>query len=122
MLRLLARFPFPAIVVFVIAGISVAGSGLYSGLGLDESPLFYLLTKVGWLWATGWWLTDDLSRRRERWLYCPGLFVQTAWPFVLPYYLLNTRGRKALIPIAGLVGVSIAALVIGIVIGVMLAN
>jgi len=120
--RSFSRFTFPAILVFVIAGINVAGLGLYSGLGLEESLSFYLLTKFGWLWAIGWWLTDDLRGRRDPWLYCPGLILQTTWPFVLPYYLLKTRGRKALIPIASLVVVSIAASLIGIVIGVILTS
>lgn len=120
MLKLRARFTFPAIIVFLIAGISFAGSGLYTGLGIEESPLFALLSWLGRLWAIGWWLTDDLSRRRERWIYCPGIFVQAAWPFLLPYYLLKTRGARALIVITVFVAVAFGAAMIGSVIGFVL--
>ena len=122
MIRLFDRFTFPAILVFVIAGINVSGLALYSGLELDEPPLLSLLRTVGWLWAIGWWLTDDLSRRRERWIYCPGLFLAQAWPFVLPYYLLKTRGPRALITITVFVALSIAATVTGAVVGTILTQ
>lgn len=119
---LLSRLAFPATTVFVLAGLSCAASGFYTGLGVEQPPLFSLLLRVGWLWAIGWWLTDDLDQRRARWFYCKGLFLVLAWPFMLPYYLLQTRGTRALIAIAGLVGLSIFAVVIGIVIGAVLAS
>ena len=100
----------------------MAASALYSGLGAEEPPLFFLLTSVVWLWAIGWWLTDDLRKRRYAWFYCPGLFLHVASPLVLPYYLLKTRGWRAFITIGVFFAVSIAAAVLGIVIGVTLAT
>lgn len=100
----------------------MAGAGLYAAAGLDEPPLFFLLIRFGWLWVAGWWLTDDLRRRRERWLYCPGLFVALASPLVLPYHLLKTRGPRALITLAVFIAVSVAALATGSVIGLMLTK
>ena len=122
MVRIPARFSLPAMLIFVFTGISVAASTLYTGLKAEEPPLLSLLTTVGWLWVIGWWQTDDISRRRARWFYCPGLFLQSAWPFVLSYYLLKTRGPRALIPIALFVAVWIAAAVIGAATGLMLGS
>src|SRR5258706_16137206 len=117
-----ARFNFPAILVFVVAGMSFGGSGLYAGLRLDEPPLLYLLATAWRLWVIGWWLTDDLRRRGGSWIYCPGLFLHVAWPFVIPYYLPKTRGPRSLIAMAVFVAVSIAAAVTGAVIGAALVS
>ena len=118
-LKLLSRITFPALLFFVLTGIRVGASTLYQGRRVDEPPLFSLLAIVSWYWVIGWWLTDDLSRRRERWIYCPGVFVPS-WAFWLPYYLLKTRGRKALVTIAVFVAVAIAAALLGTVIGAVL--
>ena len=122
MQRILARIRFPTLLIFVYAGITAAAATLYTGLGAEEPALFSLAAKVGWLWVIGWWQMEDISRRCESWFYCPGLFLQAAWPFVLSYYLLKTRGPRALIPIALFVAVWIAAAVIGAATGLMLGS
>jgi hypothetical protein len=106
---------------FLTAGIAVAARGLYGGSRNEEPLLFTLLANVAWYWVIGWWLIDDLRRRRETWIYCPGILI-TAWALWLPYYLLKTRGVRALITIACFVAFVIAALIIGLIIGLLLVS
>lgn len=115
------RFTFPAILIFVVVGIREVASGLYFGLGREEPALCPLLLSVTLFWAIGWWLSDDLRGRSEGFFYCRGLVLWIAWPVLLPYYLLKTRGRKALITMAIFVGLSLAATVLGDILGTLLA-
>jgi len=50
-----------------------------------------------------------------------GFFLTVAWPLVLPYYILKSRGRKGLLAILYFVATYIAATVVGAVLYVLLA-
>lgn len=100
----------------------MTSTGLYGGLAIDGPALFSLLKIVGWIWVLGWWMDDDLRRRGEGWFYCPGVFLWLAWPLVLTYYLLKTRGARGLIPIIALVAVCLATHITGAIVGMLLAQ
>lgn len=42
-----------------------------------------------------------------------GLFLNIAWPFIMPYYLVKTRGVKGLLVIVAFVGAFIEAYSLG---------
>lgn len=50
-----------------------------------------------------------------------GLFLYIAWPFVMPYYLLKTRGAKGLLLILAFAGVYVGALIAGAMLHALLA-
>lgn len=118
--RLFSRFSLPAMAIYIVAAIRMLSSGFYAGLRVEEPELFVLLVTIVWLWTIGWWLMGDLRKQRRCWVYCPGLFLNFAWPVLLPYYLLKTRGARAMIPIGIMVAISIGTSMIGATIGVAL--
>ena len=50
-----------------------------------------------------------------------GLFLYVAWPLVLPYYLIKSRGAKGLLVILGFVAVYIGATFVGLIMYIFLA-
>jgi len=50
-----------------------------------------------------------------------GLFLYVAWPFILPYYLVKSRGRKGLLAILCFVAVYIGATLVGVALYLVLA-
>ena len=48
-----------------------------------------------------------------------GFFLVVAWPFIIPYYLVKSRGAKGLFVILGFVGAYVGAVIIGIMISVL---
>ncbi len=49
-----------------------------------------------------------------------GLFLYIAWPFILIYYLLKTRGAKGILVIIGFLGTCILAELVGIAVALLL--
>jgi hypothetical protein len=50
-----------------------------------------------------------------------GLFLYIAWPVIMPYYLVKTRGAKGLLVILGFVGAYLGAQMAGVALYVLLA-
>jgi hypothetical protein len=48
------------------------------------------------------------------WVYDLGFFLCIAWPFVVPYYLVKTRGAKGLLVILAFIGAYVGATIVGI--------
>jgi hypothetical protein len=96
-------------------------SGVYLASGRETPPTFAAVYVFGFLWMIGWWLRDDSKRREIRWVYDIGFFLYLAWPFVLPYYLLKSRGLKGILAVLAFIGVYIRATVLGIVLYLLLA-
>ena len=96
-------------------------SGAYLASGRETPPMFALVYAFGFLWMIGWWLRDDSKRREIRWVYDIGFFLSVAWPFVLPIYLLKSRGVKGIIPVLAFIGVFIGATILGMVLYLLLA-
>lgn len=42
----------------------------------------------------GYWLDVDSREKRTLRIWDMGFFLYVAWPFILPYYLVKTRGVK----------------------------
>jgi hypothetical protein len=118
--KLLSRLASPAALLYLFLIIAQGIRGVYLGRDDEPPPAFTLLYALGFLWVVGWWLRRDSIKRGVGWVFDMGLFLYIAWPFVMPYYLLKTRGAKGLLAILAFVGAYIGALVAGMVIYVLL--
>jgi hypothetical protein len=95
-------------------------TGIYSESRHQPPPLFQLMYAFGFLWLIGWWLVRDSRKRGVDLVLDVGLFLYIAWPLVMPYYLLKTRGAKGLFVILGFLGVYLGGAVVGAVFYVFL--
>ena len=114
MSKLLSQITFPTLLLYVFVVITQFVSGIYQAREAEPPGAFTLLHIAGFLWIIGWWLVTDSRKRSFRWAFDMGLFLYIAWPLVMPYYLLKTRGAKGLLVILGFISVSVAALVAGV--------
>jgi hypothetical protein len=74
----------------------------------------------GFLWAVGWWLRTDCRKRNVAVVYDLGLFLYLAWPIVMPYYLVKTRGAKGLLLILSFIVAYAGAAMLGILVSELL--
>jgi hypothetical protein len=93
--------------------VSQISRGAYLAYGIEPPPAYELLHFVGIVWILGWWLRQDLAKHKVGWPLDLGMFLQIAWPAVVPYYLFRTRGVRAFIIIAIFVAMYFTPLVIG---------
>lgn len=96
-------------------------TGIYLASGLERPPLFRLIYALSFIWIVGWWLRDDSRRRGLQWFYDMGFFLSLAWPLVLPYYLIKSRGVKGLLVILVFGVIYVGATVFGAVCYLLLA-
>jgi len=95
--------------------------GLYLGRQMEAPPAYTLLHWAAQLWIIGWWLHSDIRKRGVAWVYDIGFFLCIAWPIVMPYYLVKTRGAKGLLTILGFMGAYVGAAIAGIIVSVAAA-
>ncbi|MDX6611288.1 MAG: hypothetical protein QOD75_474 [Blastocatellia bacterium] len=103
----------PGLLLYIFVLVTMIGQGAYLASG-EQPPGFPMAQTIGLLWILGWWLMRDSRRRGVTMVHDIGLFLYLAWPIVLTYYLLKTRGAKGLLFIAGFVCAYIGGLVLGI--------
>jgi len=109
--------PAPLLYTFVV--ITQFAQGAYLGAQLEFPGTVTFLFTVGMLWAVGWWLRTDSRRRAVLSVYDLGFFLYLAWPILMPYYLLKTRGAKGLLVMLGFVVAYIGAALVGMVLSVL---
>jgi polyferredoxin len=95
--------------------------GLYLGQQIEAPGAYALLHWAAQLWIIGWWLRTDSRKRGVVWVYDLGFFLWIAWPLVMPYYLVKTRGAKGLLVILGFMGAYVGAAILGIILSVTVA-
>jgi hypothetical protein len=108
----------PATLLFVFVVITQFAYGAYLGARLPFSEGISLIYFIGMLWAIGWWLRTDSRRRGVLSVYDLGFFLYLAWPIVMPYYLVKTRGAKGLLVILGFVVAYVGAALLGLLLSV----
>ena len=96
-------------------------AGAYGASGVELPASFTLIYIFGFFWIIGWWLHVDSRRRGVHWVFDMGLFLYVAWPFILPYYILKSRGTKGLLAILCFVVTYIGATLVGAVLYLFLA-
>ncbi|HKO96562.1 MAG TPA: hypothetical protein VJU86_06210 [Pyrinomonadaceae bacterium] len=117
----LSRIASPTTLLYLFVVITQIGFGLYYGLQVEPPPGFTLIYTLGLLWIMGWWLRSDSRKRGVAWVYDMGFFLVIAWPFIMPYYMVKTRGAKGSLAILAFVVAYLGALIIGVTISVFVA-
>jgi len=106
----------PTILLCSFVIITQFGYGLYVGWQMEPPAAYSAIHWVAQLWIIGWWLRSDSRRRNLRSVYDMGFFLSIAWPIVIAYYLLKTRGARGLLVLLGLIAVYFAAAMAGVVV------
>jgi hypothetical protein len=119
MATVLSRILSPAPLLYLFVVITQFAFGAYLGAQFEFPAAATLLFTVGLLWAVGWWLRTDRRRRGVLSVYDLGFFLFLAWPIVMPYYLIKTRGAKGLLVMLGFVAAYVGAEIIGIILSVL---
>jgi hypothetical protein len=113
MRRFLSRVSSPTSLLYLFLITTQVVVGVYLARGAELPPAFVFLYPLCFLWVVGWWLRQDSRARGVRWVFDMGLFLYIAWPVVMPYYLLKTRGTKGLLSILAFAVAYVGALVAG---------
>ena len=92
------------------------GLGILNDRGLEPLPAIEFLYPAMFYCAVVWWLRADAMSSFVTQIYCPGVMAITAWPIIIPYHLLKTRGLRGLLPLAALIGTFLFARVLATVI------
>jgi hypothetical protein len=110
----------PAVLLYTYLIIMQFAHGIYLASGIELPPAFALISSAGYLWIVGWWLLTDSRKRGFAWVYDMGLFLYLAWPLIMPYYLLKTRGARGLLLILAFIMVYVGAVLAGMGLAVLL--
>lgn len=110
---LLSKLLSPAGLLYIYLLVTNIAQGVYYASGIEAPPGFILIDQIGYLWIVGWWLRVDARKRGIAWLYDMGLFLNIAWPFIMPYHLVKTRGARGLLVILAFVAAYIGAFLLG---------
>ena len=86
--------PFPLTTAYVAAAACSAAAALYTVLALEPAPLVSILISFGPLVAVLLWLQEDARRTKAVAVHDWGFFLWIAWPALLPWYAIKTRGRR----------------------------
>lgn len=122
MSKSLQKLVSPAVLLYAYLVITQFAHGLYLASGLDLPPVFALSYSAGLLWIVGWWLLKDSRKFNVARVYDMGFFLSIAWPFIMPYYLLKTRGAKGLLLILAFIVVYIGSALAGMGLSLLLIH
>ncbi len=120
--NLLSKLVSPAGLLYIYLIIMQVAHGIYAAAELEPPPAFILVDYVGLIWLIGWWLLRDSRKRGVAWVYDMGLFLSIAWPFIMPYYLIKTRGSNGGLVIFGFVGAYMLSAMVGVAVYVLLVT
>ena len=87
-----ARF-LPILIVVFLALVGLERGALLAQHA-DIPGSSTLLQYVLFFCLIGYWLDVDSREKRTLRVWDMGFFLYVAWPFILPYYLVKTRGIK----------------------------
>ena len=68
-------------------------AAIYAAVELEPDPIIVLILTGGPLIAVILWVQKDAQRTGVTAVLDWGLFLWIAWPVVIPWYALRTRGR-----------------------------
>ncbi len=122
MANVLSRTLSPTVLLYSFVLITQFANGVYVGLQIEAPAAFALLHWAAQLWIIGWWLGTDSRKRGVLLVYDVGFFLCIAWPIVMPYYLVKTRGAKGLLVILGFIGAYAGAAIVGIILSVLVTT
>ena len=109
-----------SLIILVLLGVGIfiyhLGRGILDARGVEPGPGLEFLYTAFFLCGVVWWLRAEMQSSTVTRLYCAGLMAFTAWPIIIPYHLLKTRGVKGLVPLFALIGTFISARILATVI------
>jgi hypothetical protein len=109
-----------SLIMFALLGLLIfiyhLGLGIIKACGREPLPSFEFLYVAMFLCGVVWWLRAEAQDSPVTRLYCTGLFAITAWPIIIPYHLLKTRGIRGLLPLFALIATFVFAKVLAVVI------
>ncbi len=120
--KLLPKLFSPVALLYTYLILTSMALGSYRARGVEAPDAFAVILPLGYLWIVGWWLLTDSRERGVAWPWDLGLFLHIAWPFIMPYYLLKTRGLRGLLVVLIFVGVYTGALLFGLVLYLAIAT
>ncbi len=80
----------------LIVGLSVLHYSVMGYAGHDPSIEARFVMTLALTLVIAWWAFDDAKKRKYHRPYEFGAFLFFAWPIVLPFYLVATRGWKGI--------------------------
>ena len=105
MSKLLQKISAPTAILWlyvpVLISLSVLSSRDTNHTGAD------LVVQLSFPVVLSLWVLADAHKRGRRLCYDYGSFVFLAWPFIIPIYLFQTRGVRALITLLCFVGLCV---------------
>ncbi len=114
------EFVTPARVLFTFVFAAQFLTGIYSALAVEMPTLFVVLYPVASTWLVWWWLDEDSKLSGESWPIDLGLFLFFAWPVIVPYYLVKTRGIGGLKGVVAFIGTLALAWTAALIVSVLL--
>jgi hypothetical protein len=103
-----ANEPLPLTMAYVTTAVCCAAAALYAALALEPAPLVGLTIAFGPLVAVLLWLHEDARRTKAVTVQDWGFFLWVAWPALLPWYAVKTRGRRGWLLTLGLAALVVA--------------
>ena len=119
---LISRIVAPTVLLYAFVIASQIGRGIYEVTEGGPPAGFTFVSALGFIWLVGWWLRRDSRLRSISSVYDLGLFLYFLWPFIMPYYLLKTRGARGLLVVLGFAVAYIGGLLVGVTIAALLTS
>ena len=119
---LLSRIVSPTVLLYAFVIASQIGRGIYEVTEGGPPAGFTFVSALGFIWLVGWWLRRDSRLLSISSVYDLGLFLYFLWPFIMPYYLLKTRGARGLLVVLGFAVAYIGGLLVGVTIAALLTS
>jgi len=116
---LLSRIVSPTVLLYAFVITSQIEHGIYLVTEGEPPPGFTFVSALGFIWLLGWWLRRDSRPRSIPRVYDMGMFLYFLWPFMMPYYLLKTRGTRGLLVLVGFVVASLGGRLVGVIIAAL---
>lgn len=92
----------------LVAAFSASTAALYVLTGVEPAPLVAVFIGLSPAFCVILWLQKDAARTNVGSVLDLGYFLCLAWPVVLPWYAIKTRGRAGWRLLAGLLGLMFA--------------
>jgi hypothetical protein len=115
------QYTAPGIFLFAYVAIAQLTSGLYLAAELQPPPILFFISPFGFLWAAACWFQRDMQSRGFRWSLDVGFVLYVTGVLLVPYYLLKTRGPRAILVMIGFVAVYYVSLLVGIALFILIA-
>jgi hypothetical protein len=79
--------------LLITSGVCAAIAALYTLPPLPANPLVIFVTTLAPTVSAANWIQSDAQARRVGLVHDLGFFLLIAWPVVIPWYAVKTRGR-----------------------------